>query len=308
MRYVYGPVPSRRLGFSLGVDVVPYKTCSLDCIYCQLGRTRLKTVGRKPYTQEDAVRKEIKEALAKKQSIDYITFAGSGEPTLNSDIGALIRETKRITSLPVVVLTNGTLLFREDVRRDLAKADIVMPSLDAASQKVFENVNRPHKSLHIGTIIDGLKKFRGSYKGQIWLEIMLVKDFNNDGAELLLLKKAVSKICPDKIYLNTVVRPPSEIYAKPLSQSEMISVKNFFDQSCEVITEFHRQRVEEANNVEEAIIDMAQRRPLTIEDIANVLGVSTANAEEYVNGLKKSGKLKERQYKEEKYYSYATEK
>jgi wyosine [tRNA(Phe)-imidazoG37] synthetase (radical SAM superfamily) len=308
MEYVYGPVPSRRLGFSLGIDVVPYKTCSLDCIYCQLGRTRHKTVERKLYTREDTLRREVQEALNKKQHIDYITFSGSGEPTLNSDIGALIREVKKITSVPLVVLTNGTLLFREDVQKDLAEADIIMPSLDAASQETFENINRPDKSLDVRTIIDGLKSFRKHYKGQMWLEIMLVRDFNDGRDELLLLKKAASEICPDKIYLNTVVRPPSEIYAKPLSQDEMLSVKNYFDQSCEIIAEFHGRKVEEAQNVEEAIIETAQRRPLTVADIANVLGISEANAQKWVNGLKERGKLTERQYKGKQFYSYAAEK
>jgi wyosine [tRNA(Phe)-imidazoG37] synthetase (radical SAM superfamily) len=304
MKYVYGPVPSRRLGFSLGVDVVPYKTCSLDCIYCQLGRTTQKTIERKLYTQEDSVRREVREALNKKQHIDYITFSGSGEPTLNSDIGTLIREVKKIAPLPVVVLTNGTLLFREDVRKNLAEADIVMPSLDAASQEVFENINRPYKSLNVRTIIDGLKKFREHYNGQIWLEIMFVKDFNNGRDELLFLKRAASEICPDKIYLNTVVRPPSEMYAKPLSRDEMISAQKYFDHNCEVIAEFHGQKVEEAQNVEEAIIEMTKRRPVTITDIGNVLGISEANAEKWVNGLKESGKLKERQHGGEKYYTH----
>jgi wyosine [tRNA(Phe)-imidazoG37] synthetase (radical SAM superfamily) len=304
MKYVYGPVPSRRLGFSLGVDVVPYKTCSLDCIYCQLGRTTQKTIERKLYTQKDAVRREVQEALNKKQHIDYITFSGSGEPTLNSDIGTLIREVKKIAPLPVVVLTNGTLLFREDVRKDLAEADIVMPSLDAASREVFKNINRPYKSLDVRIIIDGLKKFREYYNGQIWMEIMFVKDFNNGRDELFFLKRAASEICPDKIYLNTVVRPPSEMYAKPLSRNELISAKKYFNQNCEVIAEFHGQKVEEARNVEEAIIEMTKRRPLTITDIANVLGISGANAEKWVNDLRESGKLKVRQYKGEGYYTY----
>ncbi len=175
MKYVYGPVPSRRLGFSLGVDVVPYKTCTLDCIYCQLGRTTQKTIERKLYTQKDSVCEEVQEALNKKQRIDYITFSGSGEPTLNSDIGALIREVKKITTVPVVVLTNGTLLFREDVQKDLAEADVVMPSLDAASNVMFRKINRPHDVLNLDSIIRGLKRFRKMYKGRIWLEVMLIK-------------------------------------------------------------------------------------------------------------------------------------
>jgi len=305
MKHVYGPVPSRRLGFSLGIDVVPYKICTLDCIYCQLGRTLRKTTQRKSYSQNDTVCKEVQEALDKQQRIDYITFSGSGEPTLNSDIGILINEIKKMTSVPVVVLTNGTLLFREDVQKDLEKADIVMPSLDAASQEVFEKINRPHKSLKIQTIIDGLTTFRRHYKGQMWLEIMFVQGFNNNHSELLFLKTAASQIQPDKIYLNTVVRPPAETYAKPLSGDEMIAVRNYLGQNCEVIAEFHEQKIGEAENVEEAIVAMTKRRPVTITDIANVLGISDANAERWVNGLKESGKLKERLYKDQRYYSSA---
>ena len=305
MKYVYGPVPSRRLGFSLGVDVVPYKTCTLDCIYCQLGRTTQKTIERKLYTQKDSVCEEVQEALNKKQRIDYITFSGSGEPTLNSDIGALIREVKKITPVPVVVLTNGTLLFREDVQKDLAEADVVMPSLDAASNVMFQKINRPHDVLNLDSIIRGLKRFRKMYKGRIWLEVMLIKKFNDNTEELSRIKSAISDIHPDRVYLNTVVRPPAEIYAKPLSREEMAAVKNILDKSCEIIAEFHGQMVGEVQNVEDSIVEMAKRRPVTIVDIANVLGISAANAEKWVNGLKKAGRIKERQYKDQRYYSSA---
>ena len=303
MKYVYGPVPSRRLGFSLGLDLVPYKTCTLDCIYCQLGRTTQKTAARNLYAPTADILEEIKEAVKHKKRIDYITISGSGEPTLNSGIGALIKKVKAFTTIPVAVLTNGTLLFMEDVQKDLLDADIVLPSLDAASLQVFRRVNRPHHSLKIEAILDGLKKFRKLYHGQIWLEIMLIKGFNDNAEELISLRNAVSEIQPDMVYLNTVVRPPAEIYAKPLRSDEMMIAKNYFDNHCEVIAEFHDQAVGEIQNVEEAIIEMAQRRPLTIIDIANVLGISEANAEKWVNGLKEAGKLKERQYNEIKYYS-----
>jgi wyosine [tRNA(Phe)-imidazoG37] synthetase (radical SAM superfamily) len=308
MKYVYGPVPSRRLGFSLGVDVVPYKTCTLDCIYCQIGRTTQKTVERRLYTRTADILAEVKEVLNPKQQIDYITFSGSGEPTLNSDIGALIKEVKAVTSLPVAVLTNGSLLFMEDVQQDLLNADIVLPSLDAASPQVFRRVNMPHPSLKIESIIDGLKRFRKLYRGRIWLEIMLIKGFNDNAEELLRMRNAISEIQPDRVHLNTVVRPPSLISAKPLNREEMAAVKKYLDEDCEVIAEFHGQKIGEAQNVEDAIIEMAKRRPLTSIDIANVLGVSETNAKTWVNALKDSGKLKERQYKGAKYYSYATER
>jgi wyosine [tRNA(Phe)-imidazoG37] synthetase (radical SAM superfamily) len=308
MKYVYGPVPSRRLGFSLGIDIVPYKTCTLDCIYCQIGRTTQKTVDRKSYAQKSDIHEEVKEVLSRKQRVDYITFSGSGEPTLNSDIGVLIKEVKAFTSLPVAVLTNGTLFFMEDVQKDLLNADVVLPSLDAASQKVFRRVNRPHIDLKIESIINGLKAFRKRYRGQIWLEIMLIKHFNDNTEELMSMKNTISEIQPDRVHLNTVVRPPSEMSAKPLNREEMTTVKNILNKNCEIVAEFHGQMVGEAQNVEDAIVEMAKRRPVTLIDISNVLGISEDNAKQMIRGLKAKNRIEEKQYQGEKYYSYITAK
>ncbi|MFZ5905810.1 MAG: radical SAM protein [Nitrospirota bacterium] len=302
MNHVYGPVPSRRLGFSLGVDIVPYKTCTLDCIYCQIGRTTEKTLDRKPYAHKGDIMAEVKEVLRKKQSIDYITFSGSGEPTLNADIGVLIEEVKEYTSLPVAVLTNGTLLFREDVQNDLLHADVVLPSLDAASLPVFRRVNRPHPALNIETVLDGLKKFRGIYGGRIWLEIMLIRGVNDSAEELSRIRNAVTAIRPDRVHLNTVVRPPAEMHAKPLSREEMRTVKRVLDEDCEVIAEFHGHMAEEAENVEDSLVEMARRRPVTITDIAHVLGISEMNARHMVGMLSAKKGIEEKEYQGEKYY------
>jgi len=308
MKYVYGPVPSRRLGFSLGVDIVPYKTCTINCIYCQIGKTTLKTLKRRSYAQKADILKEVQEVLGRKQKIDYITFSGSGEPTLNADIGGLIREVKSLTSLPVAVLTNGTLLFMEDVQKDLLNADVVIPSLDAASPQAFRRVNRPHHLLNIETIIDGLKKFRKLYKGGMWLEIMLVKDYNDSAEELSLIRDAVSKIQSDRVHLNTVVRPPTELFAKPLSREEMAAVKKNLDEDCEIVAEFHGQSTGEADNVENAIVEMAKRRPITIVDIAYVLGISETNAGQMIRGLREKSRIEEKQHHGEKYYFHTTAK
>ncbi len=307
MKYVYGPVPSRRLGFSLGVDIVPYKTCTLDCIYCQLGKTTCKTVERRPYARKADVLEEIKGVFRRKQTIDYITFSGSGEPTLNAEIGDLIREVKRISPVPLVVLTNGTLLFRKDVQNDLREADIVMPSLDAASAGMFRRINRPHDELNMDSIIQGLKEFRKMYNGRIWLEVMLIKNFNDSLEELARIKDAISGIQPERVYLNTVIRPPSEMYAKPLTSDEMTMIKKYLGKNCEVIAAFHGQKTEKVQDVEDAAVEMTRRRPVTITDIANVLGISVTNAGTLVKTLKDAGKLKEKHYKGEKYYSYAAE-
>ncbi|KPJ98213.1 MAG: hypothetical protein AMK71_11765 [Nitrospira bacterium SG8_35_4] len=304
MNYIYGPVPSRRLGFSLGVDIIPHKTCTIDCIYCQLGRTTHKRVRRKSFAPKEDIIKEIKKSVSVGHDIDFVTFSGSGEPTLNSDIGNLIHAVKKITSIPVAVLTNGTLLFQEDVQRDLLEADVVLPSLDAASQEVFQKINRPHNSLNIKSISRGIKKFRKSYTGQIWLEIMLIKDFNDSPDELLRIRNAISGIQPDKVHLNTVVRPPSEICARQLSIDEMKAVRNFLDKRCEVIAAPHIKRSREHKDVEGSIIEMTKRRPLTITDIANVLGISEVNAESILERLQAEGTLIERKRGKKDYYIF----
>jgi wyosine [tRNA(Phe)-imidazoG37] synthetase (radical SAM superfamily) len=308
MKYVYGPVPSRRLNFSLGVDLVPYKNCTLDCIYCQIGRTTHKSVERKSFAPIENVIKEIKKSISEVHAINFITFSGSGEPTLNSDIGTIINEVKKMTSIPVAVLTNGTLLFREDVQKDLLKADVVLPSLDAASQKIFRSINRPHGSLKIEAVIGGLKQFRKIYNGQIWLEIMLLRGLNNNNGELHKLKKAVSAIKPDKIHLNTSSRPPSEIFAIPLDLFELTTIKNFLNNNCEVIADFHKKRPGRIKDVDNFIIEMTKRRPITSLDIANILGISEANAEKILAKLEAVRKIKETHYENKKYYSIMMEK
>jgi wyosine [tRNA(Phe)-imidazoG37] synthetase (radical SAM superfamily) len=307
MKYVYGPVPSRRLGFSLGVDIVPYKACTLDCIYCQLGRTTRKVIKRKPYTPKEEIFKEIRVFLNKRNNIDFITFSGSGEPTLNSEIGRLIRlikGAKEITSIPVAILTNGTLLFMKDVQKDLLEADVVLPSLDAASQHVFKGINRPHNFLNIESIINGLKGFRKIFCGQIWLEIMLIKGFNDDSKELLQIKKAISEIRPDKVHLNTVIRPPSEKYASPLNPDEMRAARDLLGEGCEIIAEFHGKGYVGNRDLKGAIIEMTKRRPVTITDIANLFGLSEANATKMMEGLNVKGLIREIKYKEKRYYSF----
>lgn len=308
MNYIYGPVPSRRLGFSLGVDIVSHKTCTLDCIYCQLGRTTHKCVKRKSFAPSADIIEEIRKSVSAGHDIDFITFSGSGEPTLNSDIGSLIHEVRKITSIPVAVLTNGTLLFREDVQKDLMEAHVVIPSLDAVSQKMFQRINRPHHSLTIQSIMKGMRDFRENYTGQIWLEIMFIKNFNADRQELSRMKKAISEIRPDKVYLNTVIRPPSEIYAKPLSATEMRTIKDYLEGNCEVIAEFHKKRSPEVKDVKGSIVEMTKRRPVTVTDIADVLGISETNAESMLEGLMAEGTVTEKQYGEKNYYIFSSKK
>jgi len=291
--HIYGPVPSRRLGFSLGIDIIPFKTCSLNCIYCQLGPTTQRTIRRKEYLSPPEILSQIKKKLSSGQRIDYITFSGSGEPTLNKTLGKLIREIKKFTSIPVAVLTNSTLLARKSIRNDLMDADLVVPSLDAATQEIFVKVNRPHSSLKLEEIIEGLRKFRQEFKGSIWLEIMLVKRVNDSPSHIRKLKEAIARIKPDKIQLNTVIRPPAEEYARPLSLRELEKINKVFGKSCEIIVEFDREAQKSTpENLEGAILSLVQRRPVTLADISSSLGKHKNEIIKYLNFLLVEGKIR----------------
>ena len=271
--HIYGPVPSRRLGFSLGVDILPYKACSFDCVYCQLGRTDRKADRRGRYFSSSDIVRQIKEAIIRNPQIDHITFSGSGEPTLNTGIGELIRMIKKTTDIPVVVLTNSSLLTRPSVRRALLAADIVVPSLDAATAASFRRVNRPLPSIKIDEIIKGLILFRREFQGRIWLEVMLVKGINDSPADIKALKKAVARIRPDKIQLNTVVRPPAEKWARPLSQGKLKRIKKDLGDRAEVVVDFRRRPSSPGGqNLKKAILGIAGRRPVTLDDLTTSLG------------------------------------
>ncbi|MGD8534690.1 MAG: radical SAM protein [Candidatus Aminicenantes bacterium] len=301
--YIYGPVPSRRLGFSLGIDIIPFKTCTLDCIYCQLGPTTKKTLQRKKFYSQSEILLQIKERLASRQRIDIITFSGSGEPTLNKILGNFIKEIKKITSLPVAVLTNGTLFTDKTVRSSLMSSDLVIPSLDAASQEVFMKTNRPCSPLNIEDIIEGLKAFRQEFKGSIWLEIMLVKGVNDSPSHIQKLKKAVSGIKPDRVQLNTVVRPPAEKSAQPLSLDEMENIRKAFGKNCEIIAEFDKKALKSSQkDLEGAILAMIQRRPVTLSDISASLGRHKSEVIKYIDFLIEEGKIRPVTHKGLKYF------
>jgi len=276
-RFVYGPVPSRRLGLSLGLSIVPRKTCTIDCIYCQCGRTTCKTLERRSFFPVAEILAQVDEAVRSSRT-DFITFSGEGEPTLNLDIGRLIRRLKAKHDIPVAVITNSTLLTDSRVRRDLYPADLVVPSLDAADRRSFARVNRCHRGLKVEAVIDGLRTFRRFYRGQMWLEIMLVRGINDSPEHLVRLRRAVAAIRPDRVHLNTVVRPPAERTAKPLSQDELEQVRKLFGPGAEIAESpirgpRPRLRRIGACNPEQAIVELVRNRPVTLKDMERSLGL-----------------------------------
>jgi len=297
MSHLFGPVPSRRLGRSLGLDITPYKTCTFDCVYCQLGRTTNKTVQRREYIAKDLILCELRDFLSEgAEDVDYITFAGSGEPTLHSGIGEMIDAIKTMTDIPVVVITNGSLLFREDVRCDLSNADVVLPSLDAATISAFRAVNQPHESLSVDRIIEGLRMFREVFSGEFRLEIMFVRGVNDGTDEITALSDAISVIDPDRVQLNTVVRPP-RADVLPVDEDEMVRIREAFGGNfdVEIIAE---KRIE----VRADILPLLERRPLTLDQIAGSLGMHRNEAAKYLRELAEQGAVVETVHRDKRYF------
>lgn len=304
LSHVYGPVPSRRLGFSLGVDIVPYKTCSFDCVYCQLGRTGRKSRRRRRFFPLGNILRQIREAIERSPRIDHITFSGSGEPTLNTGIGDLIREIKKTTDIPVAVLTNSSFLARPSVRRALLAADVVVPSLDAARERSLRRVNRPLPTVRAKDIINALALFRREFKGLIWLEIMLVKGINDSPADIKALKKAVARIRPDKVQLNTVVRPPAEKWAQPLSLAALNRIKKNLGSRAEVVVDFQKRPSSQAvPDIRRAILAMAERRPVTFDDMASSLGRKKQELLSHLQTLLRWRRISRHRYRGAIYYS-----
>jgi wyosine [tRNA(Phe)-imidazoG37] synthetase (radical SAM superfamily) len=238
IQHVFGPVPSRRLGRSLGIDLVPFKTCTYDCIYCELGRTTCNTVKREEYIPLEEIKNEIAIRLNQGVNADYITLAGSGEPTLNTTIGQLIKYLKNITQIPVAVLTNGSLLWKDIVKRDIEDADLVIPSLDANNSVNFNCANRPHKSITFDMMVNGLSQFSKEYKGLFYLEVFLLGGITAIETDVKQMADIVCTIRTDKIQLNTVVRPPAEDFAYTVSNSKMNRFAGYFGKIAEVITDY----------------------------------------------------------------------
>jgi wyosine [tRNA(Phe)-imidazoG37] synthetase (radical SAM superfamily) len=306
--FVFGPVPSRRLGFSLGVDLIPRKHCSFDCIYCQVGRTTHKEVERRSFADPALVIRQVMERLEEGRAIDFISLSGSGEPSLSSDMGLIIGELKRRTTIPVAVITNGSLLFREDVRCELALADLVLPSLDAAGQDVFERVNRPHESLSFDLLVSGLKAFRKAYKGRIWLEIMLINDINDTPEQIEIFKQILPDIGADRVQLNTVTRPPVEETAMPVENERLGAIARHMGQGCEVIAAFDgKARAPGADAWQASLVETLKRRSLSLEDVVRTTGVSVAAARSGLDRLVREGRIKQVRVGKVRFYTVAAE-
>jgi wyosine [tRNA(Phe)-imidazoG37] synthetase (radical SAM superfamily) len=270
MKYVFGPVPSRRLGQSLGIDTIPLKTCNWNCVYCQLGRTRRLVNERREYYSCAEILAEVWEALEANQpgAIDWVTFVGSGEPLLHSGMGRLIEQVKGMTDLSVAVITNGSLLYKSEVRQELARADAVLPSLDAGSSRLYLRINRPHPSLTFERLLDGLIAFRDDYRGKLWVEVMMVSGMNDSTEALEDIASVLQRIQPDVVHLTLPTRAPAEDWVQPSGEESVLRALAILSKKARVT---HPSAgsfdLRQAKNVVEAVIGIITRHPMRQDEL-----------------------------------------
>jgi wyosine [tRNA(Phe)-imidazoG37] synthetase (radical SAM superfamily) len=288
MGFIFGPVPSRRLGLSLGINIIPFKTCSYNCIYCEVGKTTDLTIERKSFFDVDEIKREFVDTIEKSGKIDFVTFSGSGEPTLNSDLGALIKFVKSFVKYKTAVLTNGSLMYREDVREDLMDADLVIPSLDSVLEPSFKKINMPHSELQIKSIVDGLAEFSKAFKGEIWLEILFVKGVNDSQRDIEALCGAINYIKPTRVQIGTVDRPPAYTTAKKLNAQDMMDIYTYMSAqvgSVDIIGSFNKENDEFYNDIERSIVKMINIRPCSKEELKETFNVDSGRIDEILAKL-----------------------
>jgi wyosine [tRNA(Phe)-imidazoG37] synthetase (radical SAM superfamily) len=274
IKYVFGPVPSRRLGQSLGIDTIPLKTCNWNCVYCQLGRTVPVTNERKEYFPRQEILVEVRQALASHEpgEIDWVTFVGSGEPTLHSSIGWLIQQVKALTDLPVAVITNGALLYRPEVRQALMPADAVMPTVDAGTPELYRRINRPHPEVTFERLVSGLIAFRLEYRGKLWPEVMLVRGLNDTEEALRAIASVLRRIGPDEIHISLPTRPPVETWVEPPDEEGLMRAQAILGDVARVL---HPAQgtfdLSGTDNLTDAVVAIITRHPMRQEELERTL-------------------------------------
>lgn len=295
-RFIFGPVPSRRLGISLGVDLLPFKTCSFNCIYCECGKTTDFLNERKEFFPVQDIFNEIKDYLKNNESPDFLTFSGSGEPTLYSKLGELISMCKKnFPNVKIAIITNSSLFYKEDVRNECSFADVILPSLDSARAETFIKIDRPLDRDKLNLIIYGLIEFRKIYDKEIWLEVFFAQGINDSQEDIDALHEAILKIKPDLVQLNTLDRPPAEFNTKPVSKHFLEEVaKRWHDLPVEIISRYKdRSEIENySSNFEEQLLSAIKRRPLTRSDLTTAFNKPMVEIAKYLDILESEKKIK----------------
>lgn len=274
MKYVFGPIPSRRLGQSLGVDPIPFKTCNWNCVYCQLGRTSPLVNERLDYFPPGEIVAEVETALKAHDpgAIDWITFVGSGEPTLHASLGAMIRELKTRTHVPIAVITNGSLLHLPEVREELLTADVVLPTVDAGTEILYRQINRPVPELDFPRFIEGIARFREQYRGRLWIEVMLVQGLNDSENALQDLATVLRRLQPDEVHLNSPTRPPCEPWVKPVDEPSLVRAQRILGEVARIVRPAQGDfDLAGFDSIVDAIIAVITRHPVSEQELLGLL-------------------------------------
>lgn len=310
MEYLYGPVPSRRLGLSLGIDLIPYKICSFDCIYCECGSTTNLSNKRKEFKPVDKIIEELDQYLKDKPELDYITFSGSGEPTLYLHIGKIVDFlNEKYPEYDTALLTNSSLLSRKEVRGEIKNLDLIVPSLDSVIEENFQKINRPHSDIKLQDIIDGLIKLRKEFKGKIYLEVFIIPGVNDTKKEYQKFNEIIKKIKPDRVQLNTLDRPGTEDWVEPASEEELKRAVDIIGKKAEIIGKYAPTKKKSgiSHAVKKRIIETITVRPCTVRDLAEILNLHVNEVNKYLREIDKEYNIKTKEQKRGRFYFLSKE-
>lgn len=307
-KHLFGPVPSRRLGMSLGVDLIPHKICSLNCVYCECGCTTTHTLERKEYVPVKEIYRELEDFFQKHPDPDFITFSGAGEPTLHSRIGEVIGFLKKHRpGIPVAVLTNGTLLFLPEVRSELKHADLVLPSLDAATQAAFSKINRPVRNFQVERDIQGLKDFCAEFQGRIWMEVLILPGYNDDAENLAAIREVLAEIKPERIQLNSLDRPGTIKGLRAATEEELKGIADQWGlEGVEIIAPpaDRKKQTSYRGDLESVILETLSRRPCTLRDLESIMGLHVNEINKYLSTLEEAGRIEAVEQDRGTFYHY----
>ena len=283
---------------------MPPKTCTLDCLYCEVGRTSRRVTVPEDFGLTEAILSELAKYLGGGPGeLDYVTLAGSGEPTLNAGIDKIIAGVKALTRTPVAVLTNGTLLWRPEVRRKLLGADLAIPSLDTAVEETFRRLNQPAPDLKLDAVIEGLYAFREEFPGRFWLEVLLVQGYNDSSGELEALRAVIERLRPDRVQVNTVFRPPAYSTARPLTAEALAAATRLLGREAETVGRFRKRASDHpARNLEADVLALLERRPCPAADMAESLGIPVEEVRAALFRLETEGRVRRERHLEDDYF------
>jgi wyosine [tRNA(Phe)-imidazoG37] synthetase (radical SAM superfamily) len=308
MEFVFGPVASRRLGLSLGVNIVPHKICSFDCLYCEVGKTTNLSVKRTQFFEISDLLEEFESKYKKlSDNVDVVTVTGAGEPTLNINLGEIAKILKSIINKPLVLLTNSSLINSDEIKKEISYFDIVVPSIDAVSEKIFKQINKPHKTIDIQNIIKGMIDFSQNYEGILYPEVLLLKNINDTEDEIKKIAEVINKMKYKTVHLTTAFRPTPYKEAKALNQEELFSASLLFAKyGVKIkISNFLYDKHKLNNidkNLERMIYKLLKMRPCSQEEICYIFSIENNICNKLLNKMLKSDKIVKRLYNGKEFF------